>query len=67
MNVIALRSALLFVVFDVWWMSVGTALGVIFECHAQMKGIHVWVDETRPRVQGARLTAWELMNAKVPM
>lgn len=33
------------------------------ECHAQGKGIHVWVDETRPRLQGARLTAWELMQA----
>jgi methylthioribose-1-phosphate isomerase len=31
------------------------------------KDIHVWVDETRPRLQGARLTAFELMRAKVPM
>ena len=45
----------------------GTALGVIYECHAQGKGVHVWVDETRPRLQGARLTAWELMRAGVPM
>ena len=29
----------------------------------QEKGIHVWVDETRPRLQGARLTAWELHQA----
>jgi methylthioribose-1-phosphate isomerase len=29
--------------------------------------VHVWVDETRPRLQGARLTAWELMRAEVPM
>ncbi len=45
----------------------GTALGVIFACHEQGKKIHVWVDETRPRLQGARLTAWELMQAKIPM
>ena len=45
----------------------GTALGVIFACHEQGKGIHVWVDETRPRLQGARLTAWELMQAEIPM
>jgi methylthioribose-1-phosphate isomerase len=45
----------------------GTALGVIFACHELGKAIHVWVDETRPRLQGARLTAWELMRAGVPM
>ena len=45
----------------------GTALGVIYACHEQGKDIHVWVDETRPRLQGARLTAWELMRAEVPM
>ncbi len=45
----------------------GTALGVIYACHEQGKQIHVWVDETRPRLQGARLTAWELMRAEVPM
>ena len=45
----------------------GTALGVIYACHEQGKSIHVWVDETRPRLQGARLTAWELMNAGIPM
>lgn len=38
----------------------GTALGVIFAAHEQGKNIHVFVDETRPRLQGARLTAWEL-------
>lgn len=38
----------------------GTALGVIFAAHEQGKNIHVLVDETRPRLQGARLTAWEL-------
>lgn len=38
----------------------GTALGVIRLAHEQGKKIHVFVDETRPRLQGARLTAWEL-------
>ena len=45
----------------------GTALGVVFACQEQGKQIHVWVDETRPRLQGARLTAWELMRAGIPM
>jgi methylthioribose-1-phosphate isomerase len=45
----------------------GTALGVIYACQEQGKRIHVWVDETRPRLQGARLTAWELMRAEIPM
>jgi methylthioribose-1-phosphate isomerase len=38
----------------------GTALGVIRAAHEQGKHIHVLVDETRPRLQGSRLTAWEL-------
>lgn len=38
----------------------GTALGVIRFAHVQGKRIHVLVDETRPRLQGSRLTAWEL-------
>jgi methylthioribose-1-phosphate isomerase len=38
----------------------GTALGVIRMAHQMGKSIHVLVDETRPRLQGARLTAWEL-------
>ncbi len=45
----------------------GTALAVVRTAHEQGKGIHVWVDETRPRLQGARLTAWELMNDGIPM
>ncbi len=44
----------------------GTALGVIYAAHAQGKIEHVWVDETRPVMQGARMTAWELMMAGVP-
>jgi methylthioribose-1-phosphate isomerase len=38
----------------------GTALGVIRAAHEQGKRIHVLLDETRPRLQGARLSAWEL-------
>jgi methylthioribose-1-phosphate isomerase len=38
----------------------GTALGVIRAAHEQGRRPHVWVDETRPVLQGARLTAWEL-------
>lgn len=48
-------------------VDIGTAIGVIYECHAQKKDIHVWVDETRPRLQGARLSAWELMREGVPI
>ncbi|MGW8318401.1 MAG: S-methyl-5-thioribose-1-phosphate isomerase [Candidatus Promineifilaceae bacterium] len=44
----------------------GTALGVIFAAHEQGKKIHVLVDETRPRLQGARLTAWELKERGIP-
>lgn len=40
----------------------GTALGVVFAAHEQGKKIHVLVDETRPRLQGALLTAWELQE-----
>lgn len=43
----------------------GTALGVIRMAHEQGKKIHVFVDETRPRLQGARLTAWELKQLGV--
>ena len=45
----------------------GTALGVVRAAHDQGKRVHVWVDETRPRLQGARLTAWELMRDSIPM
>jgi len=40
----------------------GTALAVIFAAHESGKRLHVYADETRPLLQGARLTAWELMN-----
>jgi methylthioribose-1-phosphate isomerase len=45
----------------------GTALGVVRMAVEQGKKVHVWVDETRPRLQGARLTAWELMRDGIPM
>ena len=44
----------------------GTALGVIRTAHEQGKRVHVLVDETRPRLQGARLTAWELQQYGIP-
>lgn len=44
----------------------GTALGVIRAAHEQGKKLHVYVDETRPVLQGARLTAWELKKEKIP-
>ena len=44
----------------------GTALGVIRMSWDQGKKIHVLVDETRPRLQGARLTAWELEQYGIP-
>jgi len=44
----------------------GTALGVIRAAHEAGRGVHVWVDETRPLLQGARLTAWELCAEGIP-
>ncbi len=44
----------------------GTALAPIYLAHDQGVAVHVWVDETRPRNQGAGLTAWELANHGVP-
>lgn len=45
---------------------VGTALGIIRRAHEQGKKIHVFVDETRPLLQGGRLTTWELKKLKIP-
>jgi methylthioribose-1-phosphate isomerase len=45
----------------------GTKLGVVRAAIEQGKQVHCWVDETRPRLQGARLTAWELMQDGIPM
>lgn len=44
----------------------GTATAPIYEAFNRGIKIHVWVDETRPRNQGANLTAWELLNHGVP-
>ncbi len=44
----------------------GTALGVIFSAYEKGKRFHVYVDETRPLLQGARLTAWELSKRGIP-
>jgi methylthioribose-1-phosphate isomerase len=46
---------------------IGTALAPIFVAHQSGKRIHVYVDETRPILQGARLTTWELQRAGVPL
>jgi len=44
----------------------GTAFGVIYEAHLQGKKIHVFVDETRPLLQGGRLTTYELKRCGIP-
>jgi methylthioribose-1-phosphate isomerase len=44
----------------------GTALSPIYQAHKDGKNIFVYADETRPRGQGARLTAWELFQAGIP-
>jgi len=45
---------------------IGTAFGVIHRAHLAGKQVHVYADETRPVLQGARLTMWELANAGIP-
>lgn len=45
----------------------GTALGVIRAAHKQGKNIHVYAGETRPLLQGARLTTWEMMQENIPV
>ncbi|MEW6057039.1 MAG: S-methyl-5-thioribose-1-phosphate isomerase [Bdellovibrionota bacterium] len=45
---------------------IGTAVGVIRKAFEQGKRIHVYVDETRPLLQGGRLTAWELEKLEIP-
>ena len=45
----------------------GTALSVFFAAVAQGKNIHVYADETRPLLQGARLTSWELKQRNIPV
>ena len=51
------------------WLAIldsGSALAPIYEAHKRGIDIHVWVDETRPRNQGANLTSWELLDAGIP-
>jgi methylthioribose-1-phosphate isomerase len=45
---------------------IGTALGIVYLAHERGVPLHVWVDETRPLLQGSRLTAWELGKAGIP-
>lgn len=47
-------------------VGIGTALGVIRRAHEQGKRIHVYADETRPLLQGGRLTTWELRRLGIP-
>lgn len=44
----------------------GTALALFFQAHQDGRKFKVWVDETRPLLQGARITTWELMEAGIP-
>jgi methylthioribose-1-phosphate isomerase len=44
----------------------GTALAPVYRAHQRRMAVHVWVDETRPRNQGASLTAWELGQQGIP-
>jgi methylthioribose-1-phosphate isomerase len=44
----------------------GTAMAPLFRAHAEGLALHVWVSETRPRLQGANLTAWELNQRGIP-
>lgn len=51
------------------WLAIvdhGSALAPIYEASDRGLNVHVWVDETRPRNQGANLTAWELGQSKIP-
>lgn len=47
-------------------VGIGTALGVVRQAFRSGKDIFVYADETRPRLQGGRLTAWELMQEGIP-
>lgn len=51
------------------WLAIvdwGSATAPIYAAHRRGRKVFVWVDETRPRCQGARLTSWELLNEGVP-
>ncbi len=45
---------------------VGTAFGVLSRAHGQGKNVFIWASETRPLLQGARLTAWECIKKSIP-
>jgi methylthioribose-1-phosphate isomerase len=45
---------------------IGTALAPVYLAHEQGQTVHVYVDETRPLLQGSRLTMWELLHAGIP-
>ncbi|ABO50581.1 methylthioribose-1-phosphate isomerase [Desulforamulus reducens MI-1] len=45
----------------------GTALGVVRAAHEKGKKVHVYADETRPLLQGARLTSWEMVQEGIPV
>lgn len=47
-------------------VDLGTAMAPVIHAHRQGKKVHVFTDETRPRLQGAKLNAWELARAGVP-
>jgi len=47
-------------------VGIGTALGIIRYAHESGKNFHVWVDESRPLLQGGRLTTWELDKLNIP-
>ena len=44
----------------------GTAFGILIEAHKQKKNIHVYISETRPLLQGGRLSVWELQQSHIP-
>jgi methylthioribose-1-phosphate isomerase len=46
---------------------IGTALAILYVAHERGKRLHVFADETRPLLQGSRLTAWELSRAGIPV
>ncbi|MCX7887369.1 MAG: S-methyl-5-thioribose-1-phosphate isomerase [Verrucomicrobiae bacterium] len=51
------------------WLAIvdwGSATAPIYAAHRRGRNVFVWVDETRPRCQGARLTSWELLHEGVP-
>ncbi len=63
------NNATILTICNTGWLAtpgIGTALGVIYTAYQQGKKIKVYVPETRPLLQGARLTAFELTQAKIP-